>query len=379
MSQDFLSRLPDAHRDLSSKPSLFRRIHLDAWLLFLLLILMGSGLVILYSASGGSLEVVQNQAGRFGFALMFLFIVAQIPPRIMKRWALIVFVGTLLMLVAVLVLGIDAKGAQRWLNLGFIRLQPSELMKLILPLMLAAYLSDKHLPPSWKSIGVSMLILVVPVLLVAMQPDLGTAILISVAGILVLFLAGLSWRLIASLFALCLAALPVLWMLMHDYQQNRVRTFLNPESDPLGTGWNIIQSKTAIGSGGLFGKGWLEGTQSRLEFLPEKHTDFIIAVLAEEAGLIGVGLLLLLYSLIIWRGMFIAFNAEDTFSRLLASSIILTFFVYVFVNLGMVSGLLPVVGIPLPLVSYGGTASLAVLVGFGVLMSIHTHKSGKTK
>jgi len=372
--RDFLWSLPDGHRDLRRKESLLARVHLDGWLLLGLLMLMGSGLFILYSATGGSLDVVLAQASRFGLALLGLLVVAQIPPRYMQRWAPFIYGFTLLILVAVLVLGIDAKGAQRWISFGAFRVQPSELMKLALPLMLAAYLAKCHLPPRWKSLFIAMILMAIPIGLIAVQPDLGTSILVAGAGIVVLFLAGLSWRLIASFFALALAALPALWLVMHDYQKNRVKTFLNPESDPLGTGWNIIQSKTAIGSGGLYGKGWLEGTQSRLEFLPERHTDFIIAVLAEETGLVGVALLLTLYMLIIWRGVLIALSVSDTFGRLMASAIILTFFVYVFVNIGMVSGLLPVVGVPLPLVSFGGTSSITLMVGFGILMSIHTHK-----
>ncbi len=374
MPRDFLWSLPGAHRDLRRKEGFLTRIHLDGWLLLGLLILMGGGLVVLYSATGGNLDLTLAQASRFGLALIIMVVIAQLPPRFMRRWAPAIYFLTLLTLVAVLILGIDAKGAQRWLTLGSFRVQPSELMKLALPLMLAAYLSKCHLPPSWKNLFIAFLLLAIPTLLISVQPDLGTSILVAGSGLVVLFLAGLSWRLIASFITLALAALPALWMVMHDYQKNRVKTFLNPERDPLGTGWNIIQSKTAIGSGGLYGKGWLEGTQSRLEFLPERHTDFIIAVLAEETGLVGVILLLTLYMLIIWRGMLIALSVDDTFSRLLASSIILTFFVYVFVNLGMVSGLLPVVGVPLPLVSYGGTSSLTLMVGFGVLMSIHTHK-----
>lgn len=374
MPRDFLWSLPGAYRDLQRKQSFLARIHIDGWLLLGLIILMSVSLVILYSATGGNLNSTMAQATRFSVAMVAMMIVAQVPPRFMRRWALIAYIFTLLTLLAVLILGIDAKGAQRWISIGSFRIQPSELMKLALPLMLASYLSQCHLPPNWKNVTIAFLLIAIPTLLIAVQPDLGTSILVAGAGLVVLFLAGLSWRLIMSFIALALAALPALWMVMHDYQKNRVKTFLNPESDPLGTGWNIIQSKIAIGSGGLYGKGWLEGTQSRLEFLPERHTDFIIAVLAEEAGLVGVILLLTLYTLIIWRGMLIALSVDDTFSRLLASSIILTFFVYVFVNLGMVSGLLPVVGVPLPLVSYGGTSSLTLMIGFGVLMSIHTHK-----
>lgn len=374
MARDFLWSLPDAHKDLKSKPSLLKRLHLDGWLLLLLIALMLVGLSVIYSATGGDLNTTLSQAKRLGAALIALVVMAQIPPRVLERWAHIIYFFALLSLVAVLVLGVGAKGAQRWLDLGFTRFQPSEIMKLALPLMLAAYLAKQHLPPSFKTLGLSLLLLGLPTLLIAYQPDLGTGVLVASAGLMVLFLAGLSWRIIASFFVLALGTLPLVWSFMRDYQKQRVLTFLNPESDPLGSGWNIIQSKTAIGSGGLWGKGWLNGTQSRLDFLPEKHTDFIIGVLAEEAGFIGVSLLIILYALIIWRCLLLAMAAQTTFSRLLAGSITLTFFVYIFVNLGMVSGLLPVVGIPLPLISYGGSASLVLLVGFGILMSIHTHE-----
>jgi len=375
MPRDFQWKLPGAHLHLKKKAGLMTRIHLDGWLLLALLLLMGSGLLVLYSATGSNLQATLAQAYRFIFALVVMVVVAQIPPRYMQRWALLVYLAALVALVAVLFLGSDAKGAQRWLVLGGLRFQPSELMKLALPLMLAAYLSKRHLPPGFKHLLISLCLLLVPILLIARQPDLGTSILAASAGLVVLFLAGLSWKIIFSFFALVIAALPAFWWMLHDYQRNRVLTFLHPERDPLGTGWNIIQSKTAIGSGGLEGKGWLQGTQSRLEFLPERHTDFIIAVLAEETGLLGVTLLLALYLAIIWRGMLIAASAVGTFSRLLASAIVFTFFVYVFVNIGMVSGLLPVVGVPLPLVSFGGTSSLTLMAGFGILMSIHTHNS----
>ena len=375
MPRDFQWKLPGAHLHLKKKEGLMTRIHLDGWLLLALLLLMSSGLLVLYSATGSNLQVTLAQAYRFIIALVVMVVVAQVPPRYMQRWAFLVYFFGLVALVAVLFLGSDAKGAQRWLVMGGFRFQPSELMKLALPLMLAAYLSRRHLPPSFKHLLVSLCLMLVPILLIARQPDLGTSILAASAGLVVLFLAGLSWKIIFSFFALAIAALPGLWWMLHDYQRNRVLTFLHPERDPLGTGWNIIQSKTAIGSGGLEGKGWLQGTQSRLEFLPERHTDFIIAVLAEETGLLGVTLLLALYLAIIWRGMLIAASAVGTFSRLLASAIVFTFFVYVFVNIGMVSGLLPVVGVPLPLVSFGGTSSLTLMAGFGILMSIHTHNS----
>lgn len=375
MPRDFQWNLPGAHHHLKRKESLLNRVHLDGWLLLGLLLLMGCGLLVLYSATGGNAQATLAQGYRFALAFTAMLVVAQIPPRYLQRWSSLVYVIALLMLIAVLLMGMDAKGAQRWLAVGPLRFQPSELMKLALPLMLATYLSQRQLPPGWKHLFAALALLVVPVLLIARQPDLGTSILVAASGLVVLFLAGLSWRLIFASITLGVAALPALWWVMHDYQKTRVLTFLNPERDPLGAGWNIIQSKTAIGSGGLEGKGWLQGTQSRLEFLPERHTDFIIAVLAEESGLIGVTLLMALYLFIIWRGMRIAMSVQSTFCRLLAAAIIMTFFMYVFVNIGMVSGLLPVVGMPLPLISFGGTSSLTLMVGFGILMSIHTHKS----
>ena len=278
------------------------------------------------------------------------------------------------MLIAVLVFSEVGKGAQRWLDLGVIRFQPSEMVKLAVPLMIAWYLAEKRLPPTWQRLGVAALMIIVPVLLIAKQPDLGTSLLVASAGIFVLFLAGISWRLIGALMVTGAATAPIAWYLMRDYQRQRVLTFLDPEKDPLGAGYHIIQSKIAIGSGGLYGKGWLNGTQSQLDFLPERHTDFIFAVLSEEFGLIGVLLLLGVYLFIIARGLYIATRAQDTFTRLLAGSLTLVFFVYLFVNTGMVTGLLPVVGVPLPLVSYGGTSLVTLMAGFGILMSIHTHR-----
>jgi rod shape determining protein RodA len=279
-------------------------------------------------------------------------------------------------LVGVIFFGTGAKGAQRWLQLpGLPRFQPSEFMKLIVPMMAAWFLSRRYLPPSLKDIFGTLILIFVPVLLIVKQPDLGTSILVAAAGIFVLLFAGMSWKVITSFGVLVGAFAPVMWMfVMRDYQKQRVLTFLDPESDPLGAGWNIIQSKTAIGSGGTWGKGWLEGTQSQLNFLPESHTDFIIAVCAEEFGFVGVVALLFLYLLIVLRGLHIAVKAQDSYSRLLAGSLTLTFFVYVFVNIGMVSGILPVVGVPLPLVSYGGTSVVTIMAAFGVLMSIHTHR-----
>jgi rod shape determining protein RodA len=348
--------------------------HIDLPLLAGLLVLAGFGLIVLYSASGENLAQVQRQAVRIVIALGVMLAIAQVNPTTVRRWSPWLYGIGLVMLIAVLVFGEVGKGAQRWLDLGVIRFQPSEMVKLAVPLMIAWYLAEKRLPPTWQRLGVAALMIIVPVLLIAKQPDLGTSLLVASAGIFVLFLAGISWRLIGALMVTGAATAPIAWYLMRDYQRQRVLTFLDPEKDPLGAGYHIIQSKIAIGSGGLYGKGWLNGTQSQLDFLPERHTDFIFAVLSEEFGLIGVLLLLGVYLFIIARGLYIATRAQDTFTRLLAGSLTLVFFVYLFVNTGMVTGLLPVVGVPLPLVSYGGTSLVTLMAGFGILMSIHTHR-----
>ncbi|WP_043532276.1 rod shape-determining protein RodA [Litchfieldella xinjiangensis] len=360
---------------MTRRRSFWLRIHIDPWLLLLLVILMGAGLLVLYSASGQRLPVVMAQATRFGIALVAMIVLAQFSPTTFVRWSPVLYGITVLMLVAVEIMGDMGMGAQRWLEIpGVIRFQPSELMKLAMPMMLAAYLSRRELPPRWRDLVVCAALMAVPVVLIAKQPDLGTSLLVICAAVFVVLLAGLSWRFVGLLAVIAAAALPVLWLNMHNYQRQRVLTFLNPESDPLGSGWNIIQSTTAIGSGGLLGKGWLQGTQSQLEFLPERHTDFIVAVLGEEFGLLGMVVVLVLYLLIVSRGLWLANTAQDTFGRLLAGSIVLTFFIYVFVNVGMVSGILPVVGVPLPLVSYGGTSSVTLMAGFGILMSIQAHR-----
>jgi rod shape determining protein RodA len=360
---------------ISRRRSLWERLHLDPWLLGMLLVLMAAGLGVLYSASSQRLDAVIAQAIRFGVALVVMFLLAQLSPSTLLRWALPVYLLGVLLLVAVELFGDVGMGAQRWLVIpGVIRFQPSEMMKLAVPLMVAAYLSRQELPPRLRDIAVCALLIGVPVVLIAKQPDLGTSLLVTSAAVFVVLLAGLSWRFIAALAVIAAAALPLLWMNLHNYQRQRVLTFLDPNSDPLGSGWNIIQSTTAIGSGGVFGKGWLQGTQSQLEFLPERHTDFIVAVLGEEFGLVGIVAILLLYLLIISRGLWLAAGAQDTFGRLVAGSITLTFFIYVFVNVGMVSGILPVVGVPLPLVSYGGTSSVTLMAGFGILMAIHAHR-----
>jgi rod shape determining protein RodA len=349
-------------------------IHIDLPLLVGVLLLCGFGLVVLYSASGEDLGQVQRQAMRLMLAFCVMLAVAQVNPTSLRRWSPWLYLIGVVMLIAVLAFGQVGKGAQRWLDLGVLRFQPSELVKLAVPLMIAWYLAEKRLPPSAQRLAVAAVLTAVPVLLIAKQPDLGTSLLVASAGIFVLFLAGISWRLIAFLGVTAAAAAPVVWYLMRDYQRQRVLTFLDPEKDPLGAGYHIIQSKIAIGSGGLYGKGWLNGTQSQLDFLPERHTDFIFAVLSEEFGLIGVITLLALYLFVIARGLYIASRAQDTFTRLLAGSLTLVFFVYLFVNTGMVSGLLPVVGVPLPLVSYGGTSLVTLMAAFGILMSIHTHR-----
>ena len=351
-----------------------RVIHLDASLLFGLLSLLGVGLMILFSAGNQEVALLVRQLIRIGTAFFGLVILANIHHDRMKDMAYWIYGAGLILLIAVLLVGEEWKGAQRWLNLGVVRFQPSELMKIAVPLLVAAYISERPLPPTFSRLTVCFLMVVIPALLIAKQPDLGTALLIASSGLIVIFLSGISWKLIISFLLAAASALPVLWYAMHDYQRQRVLTFLNPESDPLGSGYHIIQSKIAIGSGGLSGRGWLEGTQSQLAFLPERSTDFIFSVIAEEFGLVGVGLLLLLYLAIAGRGLYIASQAQSSFARLLAWSISLTFLVYVFVNVGMVTGLLPVVGVPLPLVSYGGTSMVTLLAGFGILMSIHTHR-----
>jgi len=346
---------------------------LDPVLLVLLLLIMGFGLFVLYSASGQDMGVVERQAIRLGFGLVVMLGISQVPPRILRIWTPWLYALGIAMLLTTMALGVG-RSTQRWLDFGIFRFQPSELMKLAVPMMVAWYLHPKVLPPDWKSTAMTIVILLIPTLLIYRQPDLGTALLVAASGVFTLYLAGLRWKVLFSFAGLAAAAAPVLWLVMKEYQRDRVRTFLNPEADPLGDGWNIIQSKIAVGSGGLMGKGWLHGTQSHLEFIPERHTDFILAVLSEEFGLIGVTLLMLTYMLVIARGLYIASTARDTGSRLLAGALSLTLFVYVLVNGGMVSGVLPVVGVPLPLISYGGTSAVTLLAGFGIMMSIYGHR-----
>ncbi|WP_189575606.1 rod shape-determining protein RodA [Marinobacter zhanjiangensis] len=366
----------EATSSLQRPGSLWHRVHLDPLLLLLLLLVSGGGLIVLYSGADASVAVVKAQAMRLGVAFVALLVFAQLDPSVYRRWSPWLYAAGLAGLVAVLVMGVGAKGAQRWLALpGLPRFQPSEIMKLLVPMVAAWYLSRHYLPPRFRHVVVGVGLVLVPMALIIQQPDLGTSLLVGAAGMFVVFFAGLSWRLITGFFALLGVAAPAMWFfVMRDYQKQRVLTLLDPQSDPLGAGWNIIQSTTAIGSGGWSGKGWLQGTQSHLEFLPESHTDFIVAVLAEEFGFVGLLVLLAAYLLIILRCLYIAVNAQDSFSRLLAGALTMTFFVYIVVNIGMVSGLLPIVGVPLPLISFGGTSIVTLMSAFGVLMAIHTHR-----
>jgi len=355
--------------------SIWFRFHIDLPLLLGILTLMLISVAVVYSAGGQSEDMAIRQIMRLGIGLGVMLVVAQISPFFYQKWAPHLFFVGICLLVSVLLFGDVGKGAQRWLNLGFVTFQPSEVMKLSLPMTMAWFLSKYTLPPSYKNTLIGFVIIAVPTLLIARQPDLGTSLLIASSGFFVIFLAGLRVRILVGLIGAAAAFLPVLWFyLMHPYQKQRVLTFLNPESDPLGTGYHIIQSKIAIGSGGVEGKGWLQGTQSQLEFLPERHTDFIFSVFSEEFGFVGVLLLLAVYAFIIVRGVIIAIRAQEAFTKLFAGSLILTFFVYLFVNIGMVSGLLPVVGVPLPLVSYGGTSIVTLMASFGILMAIATNK-----
>jgi rod shape determining protein RodA len=350
-----------------------RRPYYDLPLLGALLLLALCGLVTLYSASDLDRHLVLNQAARFLLGGILMLAIARVPPSVLRNWTPWLYVASLLLLVAVAVLG-QGRGANRWLNLGLMRFQPSELVKLTLPMMIAWYLHTRELPPRWLTLVAVAVLIVAPALLIAKQPDLGTALLVAASGVFAVFLAGLAWWRILLVLVAAAGAAPVAWHFMHEYQRNRLRMFLDPESDPLGNGWHIIQSEIAVGSGGWFGKGWHHGTQSRLEFLPEHTTDFVFAVFSEEWGLIGVIALVALYLFIVGRGLMIAANARDTYSRLLAGAISMAFFVYVMVNGGMITGLLPVVGVPLPLISHGGTSAVSLLAGFGVLMSIHGHR-----
>lgn len=351
-----------------------KAIHVDLPLLGLLLAVIAFGMLILYSASNQNLGMVLRQLMRLSFAIGIMMVFAMVPPHKYKIWTPWIYSIGLALLVAVMVIGKIGKGAQRWLDLGVFRFQPSEIMKLAVPMMAAWFFDRKPIPIDTKSLLIAAVIIFFPALLIAKQPDLGTAIMVVFAGLSVIFMAGIRLRIILVLLVLAGLSAPLLWHVMHDYQRQRIYTLLNPEQDPLGSGYHIIQSKIAIGSGGAFGKGWLAGSQSHLNFLPEHATDFIFAVSGEEFGLVGSMLLIVLFILVSLRGLYIARQAQTSFTRLLAASLAMTFFLSAFVNIGMVTGILPVVGIPLPLVSYGGTAMVTFLASFGILMSISSHR-----
>ncbi|MGC4028637.1 MAG: rod shape-determining protein RodA [Steroidobacteraceae bacterium] len=364
-----------ARRTLSGAARVLLALKMDGPLLTGLALVAIYGLVVLYSASGQDFAMVTRHAIRFGLGAVAMLVLAQVRPQMLRNSALWLYLLGIVLLVVVDALGVIGKGAQRWLDLGFIRFQPSEIMKIAVPMLCAWYLNDRPLPPSPLTLLVLAAIILIPAGLTAAQPDLGTAILITIAGVLVVLMAGLPMVFIAGALIAAAGAAWVGWhYFLHDYQRERVLTFIDPQTDPLGAGYHIIQSQIAIGSGGVFGKGWMNGSQSQLEYLPERHTDFIFAVIGEEFGLLGLATLLLLYMFIVGRALYLASQTQDTFARLLASSIALTFFVYVFINTGMVSGLLPVVGVPLPLVSYGGTSMVTLMAGFGILMALYSHR-----
>lgn len=375
MSHDFERVSQVSSRDLGSRIAVLRFLHIDLWLFIPLAALSMAGLVVLYSASGQSEVMMTTQIRNLFVAFFVLLLTAQLRVETLKIVSPYIFAIGVALLIGVAFFGVGAKGAQRWLNLGFIRFQPSEIMKVAMPLAVAWWLSKKALPPSAKPLVIAALMVAAPSLLILQQPDLGTSLLVASSGLAVIYMAGIQWRYILSLlFAAVLSIWPAWVFVLKDYQKQRVLTLFNPESDRLGAGWNIIQSKTAIGSGGWEGLGWTRGSQAQLDFLPEGHTDFIIAVLAEEFGFRGVSLLFLLYAAILLRGLAITWNAQSSFARLSAGALVTTFFFGLVVNLGMVSGLLPVVGVPLPMVSYGGTAMVSMMVAFGILMAISTDK-----
>ena len=371
----YLRQAPPDGSSFGRQSDLWLRLHIDLPLLIALGLSALLGLGVLLSASDQNWDLVLKQAASFVLGFMVLIFMAQVPPRLYHTLSPWLYMVILSLLIMVALFGTVAMGARRWLTIpGVTRFQPSEFMKLAMPLMMAWFLSGRILPPNLKNVMAAFGLIGIPAFLIARQPDLGTALLVAASGFFVLFLAGLPWWLLSLAAVLAASVAPIAWHFMHDYQRQRILTLIDPESDPLGAGWNIIQSKTAIGSGGLFGKGWFHGSQAHLEFLPEGHTDFIIAAFSEEFGLMGILALLLLYGFILSRCLYMATTATDSFSRLLAGGITLSFFVYVFVNAGMVSGILPVVGVPLPFISYGGTAIITLMTGFGMLMSIHTHK-----
>jgi rod shape determining protein RodA len=361
-------------RTLTGAARVLFALKIDGPLVIGLALIAAYGLVVLYSASGQSMPTIYRTVARLALGTAAMLLLAQVNPNFLRRSTPWLYVAGCFLLLVVAAIGHIGLGAQRWLDLGLFRFQPSELMKLAVPMMCAWYLHERGLPPSWTSLAVLATLIMVPVALVVVQPDLGTAALIAAGGALVIVLAGLRLRVMAALLVLGAAGAWFGWSFMHEYQRKRVLTFLNPQTDPLGAGYHIIQSQIAIGSGGVFGKGWMNGSQAQLEFLPERSTDFIFAVIGEEFGLLGLLVLLILYVFVVARAVFLATQTQDTFARLLAGSLALTFFVYVFINAGMVTGLLPVVGVPLPLVSYGGSSVVTLLAGFGILMALYSRR-----
>jgi len=363
-----------ARRTVTAGARMLLALRLDGPLLIGLSLVAAYGLIVLYSASGQSLGTVLRQVAHLGMGALAMAVLAQVNPGFLRRSSPWLYALGVVLLLIVAAMGYVGKGAQRWLNLGILRFQPSEIMKLAVPMMCAWYLHERPLPPRVRTLVLLTIVILLPAGLVVLQPDLGTGALIVVGGVLVIIMAGLQIRIMAALAALGALGGWIGWHFLHDYQRKRVLTFMNPESDPLGAGYHSIQSMIAIGSGGTFGKGWMNGSQAQLEFLPERSTDFIFAVIGEEFGMLGLLLLLLLYAFVVARALYLATQTQDTYARLLAGSLALTFFVYVFINAGMVSGLLPVVGVPLPLVSYGGTSMVTLLAGFGILMSLYSHR-----
>lgn len=361
-------------RTLTGAARVLFELNVDGPLVVGLSLISVYGLIVLYSASGQNIDTIIRTILRLILGAVAMLVLARVSPNFLRRTTPWLYVIGVFLLIVVAAFGHIGLGAQRWLSLGFIRFQPSELMKLAVPMMCAWYLHERALPPSFTSLLVLAVLIVVPVGLVAVEPDLGTAALIGIGGALVIVMAGLQLRIIGIMALLGAVGAWAGWGFMHDYQRKRVLTFLDPQTDPLGAGYHIIQSTIAIGSGGLFGKGWMNGSQAQLDFLPERSTDFIFAVIGEEFGLVGLSILLLLYMFVTARSIFLAMQTQDTFARLLAGSLALTFFVYVFINAGMVTGLLPVVGVPLPLVSYGGTSVVTLLAGFGILMALYSHR-----
>ncbi|MCR5537210.1 MAG: rod shape-determining protein RodA [Succinivibrio sp.] len=355
--------------------NIFARYHIDMPIILGMILALCLSLFVLYSASGQQMDMLIRQVIRTGAALILMIIVAQISPKYYAKFSIYLYLIGIVLLIMVELFGDISKGAQRWLNLGIVRVQPSEIFKVVMPLMVAAFLSRDRLPPKTVNTVLALILVGLPTALILMQPDLGTAALVAVSGFIAIFIAGLSWWWIICAAIAGGAALPVMWnFVLHDYQKQRIYTLLDPTSDPLGAGYHIIQSKIAIGSGGIYGKGWLQGSQSQLDFLPEPHTDFIFAVLSEETGLIGFLILMAIYIFIIGRCIMITLNTHDSFGRILCAAYTFTFVFYIFVNIGMVSGILPVVGVPLPLISYGGTAMITLSISFGMIMSVNTHK-----